>query len=202
MGKLTTALLPVASAAVALALAFLPHISSQEAEGKSTDPMASVAPKKPIGKLLKKFEEQKKGLEKNSKEQPPEWLTKLEKKAKELDDKNLTLHLHELLAYSAATGVALLMVVSQHGVLGAGMHQPFDASYLADTVILFRYFEHAGEIHKAISVTKRRGGKHEASIRALSIGTPEGVNIGKPLHDFRGVLTGMPEYHGTDPGKA
>jgi len=118
------------------------------------------------------------------------------------DDKNLTLHLHELLAYSAATGVALLMVVSQHGVLGAGMHQPFDASYLADTVILFRYFEHAGEIHKAISVTKRRGGKHEASIRALSIGTPEGVNIGKPLHDFRGVLTGMPEYHGTDPGKA
>jgi circadian clock protein KaiC len=108
------------------------------------------------------------------------------------DEKHLSLHLHELLAYAAARGVAVILVISQQGMMGPSMSQPVDASYLADTVILFRYYEHRGEIRKAVSVTKRRGGAHEPSIRALSIGRPDGVRLGAPLHEFRGVLTGVP----------
>jgi circadian clock protein KaiC len=108
------------------------------------------------------------------------------------DEKHLTLHLHELLSYAAARSVAVMMVISQQGMVGVTMTQPLDASYLADTVILFRYYENAGEIRKAISVTKRRGGAHEPSIRRLSIGKPMGVNLGPPLREFRGVLTGVP----------
>lgn len=113
------------------------------------------------------------------------------------DEKYLTLHLHEMLAYAAARGVAVLLLVSQHGMMGPQMVQPVDASYLADTVILFRFFEHAGDIHRAISVTKRRGGRHEPSIRSLTLGRPEGLRLGPPLHEFRGVLTGVPVYEGT-----
>jgi circadian clock protein KaiC len=76
-----------------------------------------------------------------------------------------------------------------------------DASYLADTVVLFRYYEYAGEIRKAISVTKRRGGRHEPSIRGLRIGAPEGVNVGAPLHEFRGILTGVPVFGGASSPK-
>jgi circadian clock protein KaiC len=112
------------------------------------------------------------------------------------DEKNLPLHIHELLSYASARGIAVLMVISQQGMMGPSMTQPVDASYLADTVILFRFYEHAGKIHKAISVTKRRGGAHEASIRALSIGKPTGVRVGPALHDFRGVLTGVPVFEG------
>jgi len=110
------------------------------------------------------------------------------------DEKHLMLHLHELLAYASARGVAVIMVISQHGVVGAAMQQPVDASYLADTVVLFRYYEFEGDIRKAISVFKRRGGAHEPSIRALTIGPPEGVKVGEPLRNFRGVLTGTPQY--------
>ena len=116
------------------------------------------------------------------------------------DEKHLALHLHELLAYAAARSVAIIMVISQHGLLGS-MHQPVDASYLADTVVLFRYYEHNGEIHKAISVFKRRGGAHEQSIRALALGPPEGVVVGEPLRNFRGVLTGTPMYQESGPHK-
>ncbi len=110
------------------------------------------------------------------------------------DEKHLMLHLHELLAYAAARGVAVVMVISQHGVMGASIQQPIDASYLADTVVLFRYYEFEGEIRKAISVFKRRGGVHEPSIRALTLGPPQGVVVGEPLRNFRGVLTGTPQY--------
>jgi len=113
------------------------------------------------------------------------------------DEKHLMLHLHELLAYASARGVAVLMIVSQHGVMGSAMQQPIDASYLADTVVLFRYYEFQGEIRKAISVFKRRGGVHEPSIRALSLGAPTGVIVGEPLRNFRNILTGNPQYDTT-----
>lgn len=114
------------------------------------------------------------------------------------DEKHLSLHLHELLAYAAARGVTLIMVISQQGMLGHAMSQPVDASYLADTVVLFRFYEHAGDIRKAISVTKRRGGAHEPSIRALTVGKPSGISLGPPLHEFRAVLTGVPVYRKFD----
>jgi circadian clock protein KaiC len=117
------------------------------------------------------------------------------------DEKHLSLHLHELLAYASAKGVVILMVISQQGMMGPSMTQPVDASYLADTVVLFRYYEYAGEIRKAISVTKRRGGRHEPSIRGLRIGAPEGVNVGAPLHEFRGILTGVPVFGGASSPK-
>lgn len=108
------------------------------------------------------------------------------------DEKHLVLHLHELLAYAAARGVAVLMVISQQGMMGSQMQQPVDASYLADTVVLFRYYEFAGEIRQAISVFKRRGGAHDRTIRALTIGPPQGIAIGAPLRELRGVLSGTP----------
>ncbi len=113
-------------------------------------------------------------------------------------EKQLVLHLHELLAYASARGVAVLMVISQHGVMGSYMQQPLDASYLADTVILFRYYEFRGELRQAISVFKRRGGAHERSIRELKLGPPDGVKVGVALKDFRGVLSGTPTFHGDE----
>jgi circadian clock protein KaiC len=115
-------------------------------------------------------------------------------------EKHLVLHLHELLSYASAKAVAVLMMISQHGVLGGVMPQPIDASYLADTVFLFRYYEFQGELRKAISVFKRRGGMHEPSIRELNLGPPHGVNVGEKLHNFQGVFSGMPTYHGEPKG--
>jgi circadian clock protein KaiC len=109
-------------------------------------------------------------------------------------EKQLILHLHELLAYASAKGVAVLMVISQHGIMGAQSQQPLDASYLADTVFLFRYYEFRGELRQAISVFKRRGGAHERAIRELTLGPPDGVSVGESLHDFSGVLTGTPVF--------
>ena len=83
------------------------------------------------------------------------------------DEQFLTAQLHELLAYLGRQGVATLMVVAQQGVVGMNMTSPVDTSYLADSVILFRYFEYAGKVKKAISVMKKRSGAHEESIREL-----------------------------------
>ncbi len=113
-------------------------------------------------------------------------------------EKQLVLHLHELLAYASARGVAVLMVISQHGIMGSFMQQPLDASYLADTVILFRYYEYRGELRQAISVFKRRGGAHERAIRELTLGPPEGIKVGAALQDLRGVMSGTPTFHGED----
>ena len=113
-------------------------------------------------------------------------------------EKQLVLHLHELLAYASARGVAFLMVISQHGIMGSYMQQPLDASYLADTVILFRYYEFRGALRQAISVFKRRGGAHERSIRELTLGPPDGVKVGEALHNFRGVLSGTPTFSGEE----
>lgn len=117
-------------------------------------------------------------------------------------ERHLILHLHELLAYASVRGVAVFMVVSQHGIMGSYMQQPVDASYLADTVILFRYYEFRGELRQAISAFKRRGGSHERTIRELTLGVPDGIRVGAPLRNFRGVLTGTPTFHDDEPRRA
>lgn len=103
----------------------------------------------------------------------------------------LTLHLHELLTYLTEQGVASLMVVAQHGLLGSSGGATIDVSYLADAVILLRYFEAAAKVNKAISVLKKRSGPHERSIREFHM-DDEGIHVGKPLAQFRGILSGVP----------
>jgi circadian clock protein KaiC len=107
---------------------------------------------------------------------------------------HLVLQLHELLAYLNQQGVLTLLVNPQHGVLG-GLQSSLDLSYLADTVILLRFFEAGGRVRKALSITKNRGGPHEDRIREYRIDT-QGLRIGEPLTMFRGVLTGTPAYTG------
>jgi circadian clock protein KaiC len=107
----------------------------------------------------------------------------------------LAMQLHELLAYLSQKGVATLMTVAQHGFVGTNIDTPVDVSYLADTVLLFRYFEAAGEVRQALSVIKKRSGEHERTIRELVMknGT---IAVGKALMEFEGVLTGAPIYRG------
>jgi circadian clock protein KaiC len=110
-------------------------------------------------------------------------------------DRFLTAQLHELLAYLSNRGVATFIVVAQNGLMGASMQSPVDASYLADAVVMLRFFEHAGQVKKAISILKKRTGAHEESIRELSF-SRHGIHLSKPLLQLRGVLTGVPvEIH-------
>ena len=111
------------------------------------------------------------------------------------EEQALTVQLHELLSYLNRVGVASFMVLAQYGLLGAAVSSPTDVSYLADNVLLLRYFEAAGEVRQAISVVKRRSGPHERSIRELRMSTGQ-LSIGEPLTNFVGVLTGTPEYKG------
>jgi circadian clock protein KaiC len=108
------------------------------------------------------------------------------------EERFLTLHIHELLSYLSQQGVATILVMAQHGMVGVSMHQPIDVSYLADAVILLRFFEAKGAVRKAISVVKNRAGRHEETIRELTLESG-GIRIGPPLTGFRGVLTGVPE---------
>lgn len=115
------------------------------------------------------------------------------------EEKFLTTHLHELFAYLNQKGVATIMVVAQHGLLvGAGASGDVDVSYLADTVLLFRYFEARAEIHQAISVFKHRTGPHERSLRQLKVDR-SGVQVGDKLTDFSGIMTGVVHYEGQAP---
>lgn len=107
------------------------------------------------------------------------------------DERFLIVQLHELLTYLGQAGVATLLIGAQHGLIGAQMHSPVDASYLADAVVLMRYFEAEGEVRQAISVLKKRGGQHERSIRSFKI-SQDGLSLGPPLRQFRGILTGVP----------
>lgn len=107
------------------------------------------------------------------------------------DERFLIVQLHELLTYLGQSGVATLLVGAQHGLIGMQMQTPVDASYLADAVVLLRYFEAEGEVRQAISVLKKRGGMHERTIRAFSM-DERGLNVGEPLRHFRGILTGVP----------
>ncbi len=103
------------------------------------------------------------------------------------------LQLHELVSYLASAGVLTLMIVTEHGMLSD--RSEIDASYLADSVLVLRHFEAHGAMHRCIAMLKRRDGPHERTIRQLRTG-PEGVDVGPPLRDFRGVFTGAPVYHG------
>jgi circadian clock protein KaiC len=107
----------------------------------------------------------------------------------------LLIHMHELLAYLGQKGVVTILSIAQHGMLGSSMLSPIDASFLADTVILLRFFEAAGMVRQAISVVKKRRGPHERTLRELKIG-PAGIQVGEVLQDFEGVLTGVPRYRG------
>ncbi len=106
------------------------------------------------------------------------------------EERFLNLQLHELLTYLNQQGVVTMIVVTPHGLLGT-MQTPIDVTYLADTVITFRFFEADGAVHKAISVIKKRTGDHERTIRELTI-APSGISVGEPLRGFRGILTGTP----------
>jgi circadian clock protein KaiC len=110
----------------------------------------------------------------------------------------LLIHMHELLTYLGQRGVLTILVVAQHGLIQS-MQAPVDMTYLADTVVLFRFFEARGQVCKAISVLKKRIGGHETTIRQFEIGK-EGIRFGPPLSEFRGVLTGIPEYVGPKAG--
>ena len=111
------------------------------------------------------------------------------------EERFLLLQLHELFMYLRQKGVLTLVTLAQHGMIGQ-MPTPIDVSYLADTVVLLRYFESAGAIRQAISVMKKRTGRHERTIRELRLDS-QGVRVGDPLTDFHGVLTGVPTYTGT-----
>jgi len=112
-------------------------------------------------------------------------------------EKFLTVQLHELLMYLGQQSVATILIGAHQGLIGGAMQTPVDASYLADTVILLRYFEARGEVRQAISVVKKRGSRHERTIRAFSL-DESGIHVGEPLREFRGVLTGVPIYEGSD----
>jgi circadian clock protein KaiC len=109
-------------------------------------------------------------------------------------DDFLYLHLHELLTYLNQEGVLTLMILAQHGLVGA-RGAPVDVSYLSDTVILTRFFEAGGAVRKAISVIKKRSGAHETTLREVTL-TERGIKLGKPLVEYEGVLTGVPRQLG------
>lgn len=110
------------------------------------------------------------------------------------EENALVLHMHELLLYLNRQGASTFMTVAQHGLVG-DMRSPVDITYLADTVILLRYFEALGKVRRAVSVIKKRTGAHETTIREYRI-SDKGLRIGAPLHEFQGVLRGVPSYRG------
>ena len=112
------------------------------------------------------------------------------------EEKFLTVQLHELLSYLSHQGVVSILTVTQSGMVGA-MQSPVDTTYLADNVILFRYFEAGGSVRRAVSVIKKRNGRHERTIREFDM-DETGIVIGEPLTDFQGVLTGVPNYRGAN----
>ena len=103
--------------------------------------------------------------------------------------------MHELIAYLNESDVTTILVAAQHGIMGMNMGSPVDVTYLADSVMLFRFFEAGGMVRKAISVVKKRTGAHENTIREFVTGS-DGIRVGEPLSSFHGVMTGVPTYHG------
>lgn len=111
-------------------------------------------------------------------------------------EQQLILQMHEMLSYLSQLGVVTFLINPQHGLVGS-MSTNLNVSYVADSVVLIRFFEAQGRLRKAISILKHRGGAHEDAIRELRIDS-QGVRVGEPLVNFRGVLTGTPEYFGTN----
>lgn len=111
-------------------------------------------------------------------------------------EQQLILQVHELLSYLSHRGVATFLINLQHGLMGS-LDTSLDVSYVADAVVLLRFFEAHGRLRKAISVVKNRSGAHEDAIRELRIDS-QGLRVGEPLVNFRGVMTGTPEYFGAE----
>ena len=110
------------------------------------------------------------------------------------DGRFLILQMHELLSYLSQQGVLTILVLAQHGLMGP-METPLDISYLSDAVIMLRYFEHEGCVRRAMSMVKKRSGRHEQTIREFQI-TGGGLAVGPPLTGFKGIFTGTPTYTG------
>jgi circadian clock protein KaiC len=110
----------------------------------------------------------------------------------------LLLHMHELLQFLNRQGATTFLTVAQHGLVGE-MKSPVDVTYLADTVLLLRYFEAMGQVRRAISVMKKRAGRHERTIREYEIDS-RGITLGAPLEQFQGVLRGVPSFVGAATG--
>ena len=110
------------------------------------------------------------------------------------EESALILHIHELLQYLNRRGATTILTVAQHGLVG-DIRAPIDVTYVADTVILLRYFEAGGSVRRAVSVVKKRTGNHEDTIREYKIG-PQGLTLGEPLKNFQGVLRGVPTILG------
>jgi circadian clock protein KaiC len=113
------------------------------------------------------------------------------------EERHLILQIHELLGFLSQAGVLTILIIAQHGMVGP-MQNPLDLSYISDTVMLLRFFEARGEIRKAISVMKKRVGSHQSSIREFRL-SDKGLQVGKPLTEFQGIMTGVPAYTGEQP---
>ncbi len=108
------------------------------------------------------------------------------------EEQFLVLHIHELLQYLNRQGVSTFLTIAQHGLVG-DMKSPVDVTYIADTVILLRYFEAFGQVRRALSIIKKRFGSHQSSIREFRVGR-EGIAVGEPLTGFQGILSGIPSF--------
>jgi circadian clock protein KaiC len=113
------------------------------------------------------------------------------------EERFLALEIHQLLTYLNRHGVLTVLVMAQHGLVGA-VESPIDLSYLSDSVLLLRFFEAQGKVRKAISVVKKRIGAHEDTIRELRL-SGQGLQVGEPLTDFQGIMSGIPTYVGSQP---
>lgn len=111
------------------------------------------------------------------------------------EENSLILHMHELIQYLNRQGANTFVSVAQHGLVGEMIKTPVDLTYLADTVILLRYFEAAGKVRRAVSVIKKRTGRHEDTVREFRI-TECGLTVGAPIEEFQGILRGVPTFVG------
>jgi circadian clock protein KaiC len=112
------------------------------------------------------------------------------------DERFLILQMHELLSYLAQRGVLTILILAQHGLVGP-MDTPLDISYLADGVLMLRYFEFDGSVRRALSVVKKRSGNHEHTIREFKLSN-QGITVGPPLKGFSGIFSGTPVYKGDE----
>jgi circadian clock protein KaiC len=112
------------------------------------------------------------------------------------DERFLILQMHELLSYLGQQGVLTILILAQHGLVGP-MDTPVDISYLSDAVLMLRYFEMAGTVRRALSVVKKRSGKHEHTIREFRL-SAKGITLGPPLREFSGIFSGNPRFTGTE----
>jgi circadian clock protein KaiC len=112
------------------------------------------------------------------------------------EENALVLHMHELLQFLNRQGATTFLTVAQHGLVG-DMKSPVDVTYLADTVVLLRYFEALGRVRRAVSIVKKRTGAHEDTIREYRI-DGRGITLGRPLTNFQGVLSGVPTFVGPE----